>query len=68
MLLPYATHQSFTTIVTSLSRMGPLSHEFCHIVEVLYYKNYEEFNIREKVQINYVLCRNGQKVDKKLIH
>lgn len=31
-LLPYSTHQSFTQIVTSISRMGGTSVEFTHIV------------------------------------
>lgn len=65
-LLPFASHQSFTVIVTSMSRMGPLSREFTHIIESLYYKRYEEFNVREKVQLNYVLTRNGHEVDQKL--
>lgn len=66
-LLSSATHQSFSMIVTSLSRMGPLSQQFCYIAERLYYSKYAEFNSRERVQINYALTRNGKNADSKLI-
>jgi hypothetical protein len=37
-MLPFASHQSFTMIVMSLSRMGPFSREFGYIVTKLYTK------------------------------
>jgi hypothetical protein len=62
-MLPFASHQSFTMIVMSISRMGPFSREFGYIVAKLYSKRKAEFNIREKVQLNYVITRNGFEMD-----
>lgn len=67
LLLPFASHQSFTTIVTALSRIAPYSTEFAYIVEKLYYKRRGEFNPREQVSINYSLANNGRPCDVELI-
>jgi hypothetical protein len=62
-MLPFASPKSLTTIVTSLSRMGPFSQEFAYIIEKMYYKRKNELNAREKVSINYSLAINCQKMD-----
>jgi hypothetical protein len=67
LILPFATPQSFTTLVTACSRIAPYSQEFGYIVEKLYYKRMEELKPREKVSINYSLANNGRKVDGNLI-
>lgn len=67
LVLPFATPQSFTTLVTALSRVAPYSQEFGYIVEMLYYKRKAEFNARELVAINYSLANNGRKCDNALI-
>ena len=63
LVLPFASRQSFTTLVTALSRIAPWSTEFAHVVEKLYYKRRQEFNPREMVSINYSLSHNGRPCD-----
>lgn len=67
LILPFATTQSFTTIVTAMSRIAPFSQQFGYIVEMLYYKRKTQFNPREIVSINYSLSNNGRKCDKDII-
>ena len=66
-MLPFASPQSFTTMVTALSRIAPWSTEFAYIVERLYYKRKAEFRSRELVSINYSLSHNGRPCDVNLI-
>lgn len=40
-ILPHSSMQSFTQIVVMISRMGPMSQEFAHEVEKLYWKRRE---------------------------
>lgn len=68
LLLPFSSNQSFTQIVTTISRMGGMSEEFSHIVEKLYWKRREDFSPLEMNLINYVLAKNGKKIDAQLIH
>lgn len=44
-----------------------MSEEFSHIVEKLYWKRKEEFSKLEVNLINYVLAKNGKKIDIQLI-
>jgi hypothetical protein len=67
LLLPFSSHQSFTQIVTTISRMGGMSEEFSHIVEKLYWKRREELTPLETNLVNYVLAKNGKKIDAQLI-
>jgi len=67
LLLPFSSHQSFTQIVTAISRMGGMSEEFGHIVEKLYWKRREEFSPLEMNLISYVLAKNGKKIDAQLV-
>jgi hypothetical protein len=46
LVLPFATPQSFATMVTAMSRIAPFSQEYGYIVEMLYYKRRAEFNPR----------------------
>ncbi len=48
--------------------MGGMSEEFGHIVEKLYWKRKEEFSPLEMNIINYVLAKNGKKIDTQIIH
>jgi len=66
-VLPFATPQSFTSMVTAASRIAPLSEQFTHIVQKLYYKRKHEFNGRELVSINYSLANNARPCDPQLI-
>lgn len=47
--------------------MGGMSEEFSHIVEKLYWKRRDEFSPLEMNLINYVLAKNGKKIDTQLI-
>lgn len=67
LVLPFASPQSFTAMVTAMSRIAPYSQEFGYIVEMLYYKRKSEFNAREVVSINYSLSNNGRLCDKNII-
>jgi hypothetical protein len=66
-MLPFASPQSFASIVSSLSRLGGFSNQFSMIVRKNYENKKHELGIREKIAINYSMTRNGDKMDESLL-
>ena len=68
MLLPFASAMSFTSIVSSLSRMGAFNDQLTMVVRRMYEKSKDRLPIRERVTINYSLVKNGDVMDKELLN
>jgi uncharacterized protein YprB with RNaseH-like and TPR domain len=65
-LLPFATAKSLTTIVNSISRMGGMSPQFRFLAKKQYDLVKENMTVREKVNTNFALVKNGGELDEVL--